>query len=57
MGVDCKTKLIKRDCRVLLHESHIIIYKVDNNINEIFIIRIFHSREEYSIKLNGNTNE
>jgi len=47
MGLECKTKLINRDCRVLVHESHIIIYKVDTNINEIFIIRIFHSREEY----------
>lgn len=53
MGVECNTKLIKRDCRVLVHESHIIIYKVDNKVNEIFIIRIFHSREEYSMKLNG----
>ena len=26
MGVECKNKLINRDCRVLVHESHIIVY-------------------------------
>ena len=54
MGVECKSKLIKRDCRVLIHESHIIVYKI--NKNEILIIRIFHSREEYCKKLNGEIN-
>jgi plasmid stabilization system protein ParE len=57
MGAECKTKLINRDCRVLVHESHTIIYKVDASINEIFIIRIFHNREEYKSKLNGNIDE
>lgn len=51
MGVDCKSKLINRNCRVLVHESHIIIYKVDVSINEIFIIRIFHSSVDYINKL------
>ena len=55
MGVECKTKLIKRDCRILVHESHIIVYKM--NKNEIYIIRIFHSREQYSKKLNGEIND
>lgn len=53
MGVECGSKLIKRDCRVLVHESHIIIYKIDSSIDEIFIIRIFHGREEYKTKLNN----
>ncbi|MGJ0301356.1 type II toxin-antitoxin system RelE/ParE family toxin [Aliarcobacter cryaerophilus] len=26
MGVECKNKLINRDCRVLVQESHIIVY-------------------------------
>ena len=50
MGVECKSKLIKKECRILVHESHIIIYKVNTNINEIFIIRIFHSSEDYTNK-------
>lgn len=28
MGVECKNKLIQRDYRVLVHESHIVVYKV-----------------------------
>ena len=50
IGVECKSKLIKKECRILVHESHIIIYKVDTNIYEIFIIRIFHSSEDYTNK-------
>lgn len=50
MGVECKTKQIKKECRILVHESHIIIYKVDINIKEIFIIRIYHGSVDYTNK-------
>ena len=56
MGVACKNKLIKRDCRVLVYESHIIIYKIDSKIDEIFIIRIYHGSVDYANKFN-NDNE
>lgn len=49
MGVDCKNKLIKQDCKILIHESHIVIYKVE--VDEILIIRIFHSAENYANKI------
>jgi len=52
MGVECKNKLIKRDCRVLVHESHIIVYKVVDDKKEIFLIRIFHSSVNYANKMN-----
>lgn len=47
MGTECKTKLIQRDCRVLLYKSHLIIYKINSQKNEIFIIRIYHHSEDY----------
>jgi len=47
MGVECKNKLIKRDCRVLVYSSHIIIYNVDASLNNIFIIRIYHGSVDY----------
>ncbi|KIM12177.1 MAG: hypothetical protein KU38_04565 [Sulfurovum sp. FS08-3] len=53
MGVECKNKLIKRDCRVLVHESHIIIYKIYKEKNEILLVRIFHSSENYPNKINN----
>lgn len=49
MGVDCKNKLIKQDCKIPIHESHIIIYKI--GMDEILIIRIFHSAENYANKI------
>jgi len=52
MGTECKNKLIKRDCRVLVYESHIVIYKVNKVLNEIFIIRIYHTSVDYSNKFN-----
>ena len=51
MGVTCKTKLINRDCRVLVYQSHIIIYKVDKDRSELFIIRIYHASVDYINKL------
>ena len=48
MGTECKNKLIKRECRVLVHASHIIIYNIDKNLGEIFIIRIYHGSVDYA---------
>ena len=52
MGVKCKTKLIKRECRILVYESHIIIYRVDDSLHEIFIIRIYHGSVDYINRFN-----
>jgi plasmid stabilization system protein ParE len=57
MGVECKNKLIKRECRVLVHESHIIIYKVDADINEIFIIKIYHGAVDYVSKFDRHKDD
>lgn len=51
MGTHCKNKLIKKDCRVLIFESHIIIYRVNEEKNEILIVRIFHATENYQDKV------
>jgi len=52
MGVECQNKMIKRECRVLTHKSHLIIYQVDETLNDIFIIRIYHSSVDYANKFN-----
>jgi plasmid stabilization system protein ParE len=57
MGVECKNKLINRDCRVLLYKSHIIIYKVNKELNEIFIVRIYHTTVDYANKLNKKNSD
>jgi plasmid stabilization system protein ParE len=53
MGVECKNKLIKRDCRVLVHESHMVVYKVMEDTTEIYLIRIFHGSVDYAKKVNN----
>ena len=55
MGVECKNKLIKRDCRILVHESHIIMYKVLEEAKEIYLIRIFHGSADYANKVNNES--
>ncbi|MCT7446739.1 type II toxin-antitoxin system RelE/ParE family toxin [Aliarcobacter skirrowii] len=51
MGNNCKNKNIKKSCKILVHESHIIVYKVIKSKKEIFIIRIFHASVNYKNKL------
>ena len=52
MGIECKHKLIKKDCRILVYKNHIIIYKYNEKSNDIFIIRIYHYRVDYINKIN-----
>lgn len=52
MGTKCINKSIKRDCRIVVNESHIIIYSIDETLNSIFIIRIYHSSVDYANKFN-----
>ena len=52
MGVTSKAKLINRDCRVLVYQSHLIIYRVDKDKSELLIIRIYHASEDYINKFN-----
>jgi len=51
MGIECKTKLIKRDCRILVYKSHIVIYNIYTTANVIFIVRIYHHSEDYITRL------
>lgn len=48
IGTFCKNKNINKNCRVLIFESHIIVYEILEERNEILIIRIFHSSKNYS---------
>ncbi len=57
MGVECKNKQINRDCRILLYKSHIVIYKVNEELNEIFIVRVYHRAVDYANKLKKKANE
>jgi len=52
MGTECVNKQIKRDCRIVVNESHMIIYQIDEKNKSIFIIRIFHGSVDYANKFN-----
>ena len=45
MGTECHNKHIDLNCRVLVFESHLIVYETD--VDEILIIRIFHQSKNY----------
>lgn len=51
LGVDCRQKQIKRECKILIYKKHLIIYSVDTKSSTIFIIRIFHSSQNYANKV------
>lgn len=51
MGTHCHNKNIKQTCRVLVFESHLIIYSIDSTHREIFLIRIFHHSVNYQKQL------
>jgi len=53
MGVECKNKRIKRECRILVHKSHIIIYKINESTEDIFLVRIYHGAADYANKYNA----
>ena len=51
MGIECKHKSIDRDCRVLIYKSHIIVYQINQELERLLILRIFHSMEQYNNKI------
>jgi plasmid stabilization system protein ParE len=55
LGVECKNKLIKRDCRILVHENHLVMYQVFEDTKEIYLIRILHGSGDYANKINNES--
>ncbi len=47
MGVDCKTKGINRDCRILIFENYLIFYQFGEDDDEIEILRILRGSRKY----------
>lgn len=51
MGVACKNKGIKFDCRIAVFDQYKIFYQISSS--EIFILRVIHSRQHIeNTKLN-----
>lgn len=48
IGVTCKRKLIRKDCRVLIVDAYLIFYRYDEAKNDILIIRVLRDRQNYS---------
>jgi len=48
IGVTCKRKLIRIDCRVLIVDAYLIFYRHDKAINDILIIRVLRDKQDYS---------
>ncbi len=51
IGTRCENKNIRRNCRVLTFESHLIVYREEDALEEIHILRIFHHRVDYAMQM------
>jgi len=47
LGVSCKRKYIRRDCRILIVEEYLVFYKIDETSLTITIGRILHRSVNY----------
>lgn len=47
IGVSCKKKLVRHDCRVLIVDSFLVFYKHFETIREVIIYRIFRDKQDY----------
>ncbi|WP_151174294.1 type II toxin-antitoxin system RelE/ParE family toxin [Sulfuricurvum kujiense] len=50
MGVLCKRKHIRRECRVLIIDDYLIFYKIDESSQSVFIGRVLHQSVNYKLK-------
>lgn len=48
IGVTCKRKLIRRDCRVFIVDTYLIFYRYDEATSDILIIRVLRDKQDYS---------
>ncbi len=47
LGINCRSKGIKRDCRILIFEKYLIFYQVEKDDDNIKILRILHGARKY----------
>ena len=48
MGVIPRYKSIRiQGFRVLIVESHLVFYKIDESVKQVIVYRIFHSKQDY----------
>ena len=47
LGVECKRKHIRRNCRVLIIEEYLVFYQIDETSQNIKIGRVLHRSVNY----------
>lgn len=50
LGVMCKRKHIRRECRVLIIENYLVFYKIDEALPTVIIGRVLHRTINYKTK-------
>ncbi|WP_310439705.1 type II toxin-antitoxin system RelE/ParE family toxin [Sulfuricurvum sp.] len=50
LGVTCKRKHIRRECRVLIIENYLVFYKTNESSKIIIIGRVLHRSVNYKTK-------
>ncbi|MFZ2890628.1 MAG: type II toxin-antitoxin system RelE/ParE family toxin [Sulfuricurvum sp.] len=47
LGLSCKRKHIRRECRILIIEDYLVFYKIDESSQTIIIGRVLHQSINY----------
>lgn len=50
LGVICKRKHIRRECRVFIIENYLVFYKTNESLKTIIIGRVLHRSVNYKTK-------
>ena len=50
LGISCKRKHIRRNCRILVIENYLIFYRIDETAQSVTIGRVLHGSVNYKGK-------
>ena len=50
LGISCKRKHIRRNCRILVIENYLIFYRIDETTQSVTIGRVLHGSVNYNGK-------
>lgn len=50
LGISCKHKHVRRDCRILIIEDYLIFYQIDETSQSITIGRVLHQSVNYKTR-------
>ncbi|MDD3467930.1 MAG: type II toxin-antitoxin system RelE/ParE family toxin [Campylobacterales bacterium] len=50
LGVTCRRKNVRRNCRILIIDNYLVFYKIDETAQSVTVGRVLHSSVNYKGK-------